>query len=282
MNPVSPLPIRVRLAHGESLDSYAAALARANHQSVHDIEAALHAQRVLTSRARSSPQRKALWRALGALHARAFTTPTHLHGVTVRERTLCPHCARRDAYGLRPDVGAVCLTHRVWFGTTQPVPDMALSIAAERAFRRHVAPFAHTGSPIWRLAQECALTTTDPDMLTAPGQGTDIQRVYPETVAYARLILSPPFLRVLSNADLPRRDMVSIIGDRVTPLSSGTDSWRAQTRLVDLSRDLQSPGGVEKWGLTAACEAAKALSSQPSSARRADLRRAAGPTAVAS
>jgi hypothetical protein len=282
VNPVSPLPVRVRLAHGESLDSYAAALARANHQSVHDIETALRAQGVLTSHARSSPQRKALWRALGALHARAFTAPARLHGATVQERTLCPHCAQRDAYGLRPDIGVICLTHRAWFGTTQPVTDRTRSISSERAFRRHVAPFAHTGSPIWRLAQECALTTTDPDMLTIRGQGTDIQRVYPETVAYARLILSPPFLRVLTNQDLSQHEMVRIIGDRVTPLSSGTDSWRAQTRLTDLSRDLQSPGGVEKWGLTAACEAAKALSSQPSSARRADLRCAVGPTAVAS
>ena len=155
-------------------------------------------------------------------------------------------------------------------------------MAAEATFRDTIARFAHTGSPVWRLAQECALTATNPSILNARAGGTDIQHAYPETVAFAELILAPDFLAMLLDAALPRTDRLTEIRARVAPLATGQDPWRAETRLMDLSRDLLAPGGVEKWCLTGACEAARVPASQQSSGPKAPRPRATGPTAVAS
>lgn len=281
MRHVSPLPIRVRLVHGESLPSYANALAVANHQTVAEVEAVLRSRGLLTTHARSSGQRKSLWRALGALHPRAFTQPVELFGQPIPERLLCPQCARRHAHGYRPDVGLICLRHKAWFGYEMRCTDDA-ALNAERIFRHNVAPWAHSGSPIWHLAQECALTTTATDLLDTRSGGTDIRRAYPETVAYASLILTPTFLATLLDPRAARADRLTAIRAAVAPLATGEDPWRAETRLMDLSRDLMTSGGIQKWCLSEACEAATTRASSRSSASKEPRRRATGPTAAAS
>jgi hypothetical protein len=58
---------------GKTVDSFARRAAAANHTTVTNIKAGLRQHHLLTSRARSSHQRGALWRQLGPLPHHAFT-----------------------------------------------------------------------------------------------------------------------------------------------------------------------------------------------------------------
>lgn len=104
------LPLPTRLHGGEVVSSYAGRLARRNYSTVDEIETAMRAQGLLAGRGRRSESRRALWRALGDLHPRAFTEPQVVQGNWVVERPLCTACTKEDSVqGLLPQMGYVCL-----------------------------------------------------------------------------------------------------------------------------------------------------------------------------
>lgn len=219
--PAGPLPIRVRLVHGEVLDSYAHRLASANHTSVAQVERDLRSSRAFgTTRDRRHPERLRLWRALGDLSPAAFAQHGSVQGIPVAVRAACRRCSRGDiAYVCRPDIGSLCVNHRRWLGPTQAnLPPQSALLSAERHFRRDIAPKGVLfDSPIMVNALAAALAgvaqSTLEQRATETGLSVPEVLVYPEQIAIARALTTPNTIGHLTDPEVPIRARREALAD---------------------------------------------------------------------
>lgn len=138
---ITPLPVRTRPYHGETLDSYIQRHAARNFCMPSDVDRALRERGVVKSKNRRDPARVQAWLDLADVPASRFTTPDYVLDQEVTERALCLRCTRGEpARGKLTRVGLVCARHRLWLGS--PQIDLHVyfpAVAAERHFRRHLA-----------------------------------------------------------------------------------------------------------------------------------------------
>ncbi len=218
MNAIGPLPIGTRVFHGETLDSFARRHALRNHTTVHEVEQNLRVSGLLTtSRGRNHVDRAAAWRALGALSPTAFPTAGRVAGIPIVTRILCDRCTRGEvAYGARPDMGQVCLTHSRWLGVTQV--DLYHFPAATRAEWRF-RPLTQRGvlfdAPVMQIGRSAAFagiprSTLDQRARTL-GTSDHDALVYPEQVDVARMLCDQSVMERVTNptiANSARREVV--------------------------------------------------------------------------
>lgn len=231
------LPSPVRLYAGEGITTYAMRLAAANHTTVEDIEGALRQRGYLTSRARFAPDRLATWRSLGGLHDSAFTAPHVVAGNWVTERPLCNRCTgRHRASGRLPHVGHVCLRHSQWITDPQlGLRAFPTAVAAERRFRRQLAPFGVVfDSPVMLTAREAALHATTGPLLDQRRKSTGIGDidvlVYPEQIRLARLLTHPGLTGRLTDPETPTAGRYEAVAQAIrdlVPDPHGDEMWRA-------------------------------------------------------
>lgn len=275
-----PLPIRTRAYDGEGVDSYAHRAAARNYTTVKDTEDWLRRLGVLHGKDRRDPARKQAWRQLGALHDTAFTAPDILGGDWVTERELCHRCAPTVAYttflprprpedapdtwkpdmttepptvnhlsaparGRLPGVGRVCLRHRRWIdGPQVDVTGRRDILRAERRYRQVLAP-RHVlfDSPVMREAAQVAAVSADPSRVADLQQTTGLPLsavLYPEQVAFAVLMCSPAFLRMVGCTG-PRPDLVALIDTvigQTVPVTADAQPYRARSRLLAFANRL--------------------------------------------
>lgn len=207
----------------------------------------MRAQGTLAGRGRRSESRRALWRALGDLHPRAFTEPQVVQGNWVVERALCTACAKDDSvHGLLPRMGYICLKHRRWVDGQIDVHGFREVLAAERHYRRVLVPRGVVvESPVLRLAEEAASVG-----LSKATREARAERVadhspgllaYPETVALARVLTRGSFLDVACDPDRPgtfRRALVEREVYRILPDVEDAEAWRAVARVWTMVTDL--------------------------------------------
>ena len=138
---IAPLPVRTRLYHGETLDSYVRCHAARNFCVPSDVDRALRERRIVRSKHRCNPDRLQAWRDLGGLRAKAFTASEYVLHQDVTERARCLRCTRGEpARGRLVGVGLVCVRHRQCLGSPQiDLHGYYPALAAERHFRRHLA-----------------------------------------------------------------------------------------------------------------------------------------------
>lgn len=219
MNTIGPLPIGTRVFHGETLDSFAHRHALRNHTTVHEVEQSLRTSGLLTtSRDRNHADRAAAWRALGALSPTAFPTAPRVAGVPIATRLLCDQCTRGQvAYGARPDMGQVCLTHRRWLGFTQVgLHRYPAATKAEWRFRRLTKRGVLFDAPVMQIGRSAAFAgipraTLDRRALTL-GIGDHDALVYPEQVEVARMLCDQAVMERATNptiANSARREVVA-------------------------------------------------------------------------
>lgn len=243
---LNPLPIPTRVYHGESVLSYALRLAQRNHSDVTGIELALrNSGMALPHHRRLSPERIALWRELGGLNSRVFTTPTVIHGEPVTERSLCLHCAQgHAAVGRLPHVGLVCLRHKRWLELPQrDLHTYRPAVIAEQHYRTQLVP---RGICFDSFPMELGLLCASPAFLGA----AEIQRrsetsgisntrilIYPEQIKFVRLITQRAFLQHVTDPQQPgrqRRDRVAQEVLKIVPPRDDSENWRATDRLWEV------------------------------------------------
>lgn len=244
---IEPLPIPTRLIGGEAVDSYATSHAGRNRFRAEDLERTLRAQgQFPKSKARSHPGRKAVWRALGGLHERAFTEPQTVGGNWVIDRPLCHRCGNRNAQGRRPDIGMVCVKHRRWLGGPQvDLSRFGEALVAERHWRRALVPRGIVvEAPVVLLAAESARVGLRKGVLEQRSELVSVPSpdllVYPETVRLARLLSRPSFLDAVLGDAPPawKRATVEREVRAVLPDAQDAENWRAVARVWDLVRGL--------------------------------------------
>lgn len=255
---LEPLPFRTRLGHGEVVTSWAPRHAMNNGTTVKDIDAILRRQSVVTSRSPRAPERAKAWRALGALHERAFTEPQVVNRHWVIDRALCERCmpAHEHGWGRLPWVGWVCLKHKRWIKGDQQV-DLARfgeALVAGRHWRGTLAPRGVlVDSPLVRLAEEAATVGISKAVLdhraervSRPSPGL---LVYPETVSLARLLARPSFLdAVLGDATGRwKRALVEREVKAILPDAPDAEAWRAVARVWDFALSLQDCVRDAQW-----------------------------------
>ncbi|GFG54779.1 hypothetical protein [Mycolicibacterium agri] len=239
---LAPLPVRTRLYHGESLDSYARRHAARNFCLPSDVDRALFERGTLKSKSRLSPDRLQAWRDLGDLTSDAFNTPAHVLDQEVTERTLCERCTNGEhARGTLTAIGLVCVRHRRWIGSPQiDIRDYYPALAAERHFRRHLAvrDVLHDSLPML-IGRECA----SPAIIGASeidrrrneyGIQDSAPLTYPEQVKIARLLCSPGFLSAATDPEVDsgrRSVLVATAVERIIPDGADADTWRATNRV---------------------------------------------------
>ena len=108
----------------------------------------------------------------------------------------------------------MCLRHRRWIdGPQVDVTGRRDTLRAERRYRQVLAP-RHVlfDSPVMREAAQVAAVSADPSRVADLQQTTGLPLsavLYPEQVAFAVLMCSPAFLRMVGCTG-PRPDLVSI------------------------------------------------------------------------
>lgn len=239
-----PLPVRVRLYRGEDLMSFSHRLAERNGSDIGEIETGVRERGVRLPRRRWTPERAQVWRQLGQLHDRAFTTPETINGETVLTRELCAGCTcGAAAFGKRPDIGLVCLRHQRWLDPPQrSVHTYPAAVTAERIFRQHLATrkvlfdsFAMDlgklcASPIFIGPAELDRRTNESGIEYIP------ILIYPEQVQIARLVTTPTFLDFVTNSEhqtASRRKRVAEAVARIIPDRPDSEGWRAVDRIWD-------------------------------------------------
>lgn len=246
-NELQPLPIRVHPFGGESVDSYAGRLSRANFTTIQDVEDVLRARGHLATSRRDHPDRVQVWRVLGATDPRMFTIPKVTGGEWVTERLLCRKCTRgQTARGLLPSVGQVCLRHRHWLGHPQvDVSGHRDLVRAEARFRSHLASRGVIfDSLVMAEALRCAISSCDPDRTRdKTEEGLAVEAVlYPAQVALAAFMCSPGFLEPTgqrSKAVLDtRRRRIHEIAIAVTQEAPDPEPERAVARLQHVAYTL--------------------------------------------
>ena len=283
---LAPLPIATRCYDGEDLASWAVRHTARNHTSIYAVEKALRNRGLLHSHALRDPERLQRWRQLGDLHPSAFTTPTHVGGIWVTSRDLCLRCTQgHPATGRLPHHGWVCLRHHRWTGPPQQatanqtrerrsdVPGgskgpldagprlPAIVVAAERAFRRDLAPRGVlVDSPLMLFALDLAHLTHPASASENESLGQDRSDHrrgvhYATQVRWAR-ILADPMVRAGLTDPTPKTrastientidDTVDALthesaGDLQRPeLDSTVEVWRIRLRLWRFSARLTS------------------------------------------
>ena len=254
---LDPLPVPTRLVGGEGVSTYASRHATRNFSNVKDIERAVREQGYVLSKARSAPERLALWRQLGNLHERAFTEPQTVNGNWVIDRALCSRCLPHleDGSGRVWNRGWVCLKHKRWVGKPQAdLANFGEALVAERHWRGTLTPRGVVvDSPLLLLAQESATVGISKAVLEEraervrhPSPGL---LVYPETVRLARLLSRSSFLdAILSDTParwkraLVEREVRSILAD-----AEDAENWRTLARVWDTVLALQDCVRNAKW-----------------------------------
>lgn len=239
---ITPLPVRTRAFHGESLDSYTRRHAARNFCNPSDVDRALRERGVIKSKNRRDPERLQAWRELGGLRTNSFTAPDYVLDQEVTERALCLRCTRGEpARGKLTGIGLVCVQHRRWLGSPQiDLHGYSPALAAERHFRQHLAArdVLHDSLPML-IGRECA----SPAMIGY----SEIDRrreefgieaidalTYPEQVKIARLLCSPGFLCAATDPDADsalRSSLVAREVEMIIPVRDDADSWRATNRV---------------------------------------------------
>ena len=239
---IAPLPVRTRLYHGESLDSYIRRHAARNYCMPSDIDRALRERGAVKSKNRRDPARLQAWLDLAGMSAERFTAPDYVLDQEVTERVLCLRCTSGEpARGKLTGIGLVCVRHRRWLGSPQTeLHGCFPALAAERHFRRHLAArdVLHDSLPML-IGRECA----SPAIVGA----SEIDRrrgefginavdalTYPEQVKIARLLCSPSFLGKATDPDADsarRRSLVTREVERIIPARDDADPWRATNRV---------------------------------------------------
>lgn len=243
---IQPLPHTTRCFAGESVDSFCRRLASQNGLGWQDIEQAAFERGLLDARAFDAPDRKTLWRLLGALNERAFTIGDVVHDSWVTERPLCLRCCQgRRAFGRAPLVGKVCLAHRRWLGTRQrQIDGDQPALRAEVRFRRHLAPRGvHYDSPAMEIGRDCArVIMADSNVQEKHGRADsdDIDlRGYSHQVAITVVITRPEFIATISSPDVTRVDKQRCISEALDDAHIRTESaWRVRNRMWDVSNHL--------------------------------------------
>lgn len=214
-SPLGPLPIKVRLFHGENSASFAHRLAEANSLTPEWIRKAAQSLGWPIPTLQKPSETLPLWRTLGGLHSAAFDYLQQDGSGPGAGRQLCLKCtAGRTAIGDPPGVGHVCIRHRRWFGEPQSnVHHLPEVIAAEKRWNRVLNHRqVHVFSRTFDLANRAAVRAV-PESIWGdrqarsgfPAADRDLL-VYPEAVKLACLItdtrfldgaflLAPPFIR---------------------------------------------------------------------------------------
>lgn len=244
----APLPVATRCYEGEDLTSWATRHTARNHTTIRAVEKALRHRDLLHSYALRDPERLERWRRLGNLHPSTFTAPTHIDGIWVTSRDLCLHCTQGNAAtGRLPHHGWVCLRHGRWTDPPQHAitstpgaalddPDIdtgqkdqdgrwntsdserprlhAIVFAAERAFRRDLAPRGVlVDSPLMLFALDLAHLArvahsgSGPDSGSGRGLGSEVRRgvTYAGQVRWARSLADPAVRVGLTHPSLEAR-----------------------------------------------------------------------------
>ncbi|WP_457070845.1 hypothetical protein [Mycobacteroides abscessus] len=239
------LPIRVRLCHGEGLISYSHRLAEHNHSLVEDIERGVRERGIRIPHRRITPERTRVWRELGDLHPRAFTTPATLNDEPITDRWICRGCARGEpAMGRTPHIGLVCLRHRRWIGEPQrDIHTYPPALAAENIYRRVLKPRAVlVDSFAMDLGKICAhpIFIGDKEIqrrIDHSGIEDTAILTYPEQVNFARLMTRKSFLEHVTNPALEqprRRERVSREVTQILPDRDDADTVRAFDRIWEV------------------------------------------------
>lgn len=216
------------------------------------------AVRRTTSKARTAPERLALWRQLGDLHERAFTVPQTVAGNWVIDRPICSRCIPHleDGIGRLPGIGWVCLKHKRWIGTDgqSDVGNFGEALVAERHWRGTLARRGVVvDSPRVRLAEEAATVGISKALFEERaervGHHSPGLLVYPETVKIARLLSRPTLLdAVLGDASGRwKRTMVEREVRAILPDPDDAENWRALARVWDLVLGLQDAVRDARW-----------------------------------
>lgn len=243
---------------GEGVSTYASRHATRNFSNVKDIEDCVREQGYVLSKARSAPERLALWRQLGNLHEQAFSEPQVVAGNWVIDRRLCDRCMPHleDGMGRLPWVGWVCLKHKRWTKGDEQT-DLARfgeALVAERHWRSTLTRRGVVvDSPLLLLAEECATVGISKavfeeraERVRHPSLGL---LVYPETVSLARLLSRPSFLdAILSDApSLWKRALVEREVKAILPDAEDAEMWRALARVWDFVLSLQDVVRDARW-----------------------------------
>ncbi|WP_275572496.1 hypothetical protein [Mycolicibacterium vanbaalenii] len=239
---IAPLPVRTRVYHGESLDSYIRRHAERNYCMPSDVDRALRERGVVKSKNRRDPARLQAWLDLADMPVERFTAPEYVLDQEVTERGLCLRCTRGEpARGRLTGIGLVCVRHRRWLGSPQTeLHGYFPALAAERHFRRHLAArdVLHD-SLAMLIGQECA----SPAIIGA----SEIDRrrnefgieaidvlTYPEQVKIARLLCLPGFLCAATDPDADSTLCSSLVArevEKIIPARDDADPWRATNRV---------------------------------------------------
>ncbi|WP_024441285.1 hypothetical protein [Mycobacterium sp. UM_WGJ] len=239
---ITPLPVRTRAFHGESLDSYTRRHSARNFCSPSDIDRALRERGVIRSGNRRDPDRLRAWRELGGLRTNSFTSPDYVLDQEVTERALCLRCTRGEpARGKLTGIGLVCVRHRRWLGSPQiDLHGYFPALAAERHFRRHLAArdVLHDSLPML-IGRECASAAIiGASEIDRRRDEFGIEAIdaltYPEQVKIARLLCSPGFLCAATDPDADsalRSSLVAREVEKIIPARNDADPWRATNRV---------------------------------------------------
>ncbi len=239
---IAPLPVRTRLYHGESLDSYVRRHAARNFCVPSEVDRALRERGVVRSKHRRDPDRLKAWRDLRGLRADAFTSPEYVLDQEVTERALCLRCTKGEsARGKLTGIGLVCVRHRRWLGSPQvDLHDYYPALAAERHFRRHLAAreVLHDSLPML-IGRECAspaiIGASEIDRRRDEFGIEDVNALtYPEQVKIARLLASPGFLSMATDPDTEATQRSALVArevEKAIPARGDGDAWRATNRV---------------------------------------------------
>lgn len=238
---LSPLPVPTRVYGGEGVRTYADRAASRNGTEARWIDKMLWETGIARTLSPHHPARLQAWRDLGGLHETAFTTPYTFNGERVTDRDLCIQCTRgHRAYGQVPRVGLVCVRHRRWLGTPdQPrVHTLPELLTAERHYRARLAiRDVMYDSPAMRIGSECARVALSPTTITTRQERAGLPLdavIYPEHVAFARLITSRGLLTWATDPDTHPVDVRRALDTHtrhVVPEGGDNEPWRASTRL---------------------------------------------------
>lgn len=243
---LNPLPIRTRVFHGEGLCSYAQRLAQHNLGDVSGIERAVRRTGTpLPHHRRWSDERAAVWRELGGLNPRVFTTPTAINGEAITDRSLCLRCSQgHKAMGRLPHVGLVCVRHKRWLGFPQlDLHTYRPAVIAELHYRNQLVP---RGIYFDSYPMELGLLCANPGFIGAAeiqrrhnisGIGKTSVLIYPEQVRFARLITQRAFLEYTTDPEQPGRQRRSRVTDevlKIVPPRDDSENWRAVDRIWEV------------------------------------------------